>query len=199
MDRVSESFEMPLRCRCGRVRGAARIVPPHAGLRFFCYCTDCQVFANCLKQPDILNSAGGTDIFHIPAGRTTITEGKDQLRSLRLSDRVLRWYTACCNTPVANSAATARFPVVAIVHSFMDTAAVGLSRDQALGPALCRSFERSATGGLPPDAPPPPSLRFFIRRIRYVLGWWLRGLGRPNPFFDEQGAPITQPHLMPKA
>lgn len=176
----------------------AYIVPPHAGLRFFCYCKDCQAFANFLKRPDILNSAGGTDIFHMPAGRVTITEGKDQLRCLRLSDKILRWHTACCSTPAANTAATARFPVVAIIHSFMDTDAAGLSRDQALGPALCRIFEQSATGPLPPDAPPLPSFRFFVRRGRFVIGWWLRDLGRPNPFFNEQGAPITQPHLIQK-
>ncbi len=130
----------------------------------------------------------------MPAGRVTITEGKDALRCLQLSDKAFRWYAECCHTPIANTATTTRFPVVAIIHSFMDTQAIGLSRDEALGPAICRIFETSATGPLPADAPPPPGFSVFARRIWYVLGWWLRGLGRPNPFFDERTTvPLSTP------
>jgi hypothetical protein len=32
-------------------------------------------------------------------------------------------------------------------------------REQVLGPPLCRIYERSGIAPLPPDAPPPPSLR----------------------------------------
>jgi hypothetical protein len=27
-----------------------------------------------------------------------------------------------------------------------------------------------------------------------LLGWWLRGLGRPNPFFDDH-APLSVPRV----
>jgi len=30
-----------------------------------------------------------------------------------------------------------------------------------------------------------------------MLGWWVRGLGRPNPFFDARsGAPLSVPHAV---
>ena len=33
-------------------------------------------------------------------------------------------------------------------------------------------------------------------RIPTLLGWWWRGLGRPNPFFDGQTrAPISEPRI----
>jgi hypothetical protein len=47
---------------------------------------------------------------------------------------------------------------------------------------------------LPPDAPPPPSFGLFMRRGAKILGWWVRGLARPNPFFDDRtNAPLVLP------
>src|SRR5215471_7175400 len=111
-------LDLPLRCRCGRVRGVASDVSPSSGFRFVCYCKDCQAFAHFLKRPDVLDPAGGTDIFQMPPGRVKLTAGTETVRCLRLSDKgVLRWYTDCCRTPIGNTAASPRFPVVAVVHS----------------------------------------------------------------------------------
>lgn len=189
--------DIPLRCRCGRIRGLARAVSPPSGFRFICYCTDCQAFARILERPDVLDPAGGTDIFHMPAAHVTLTEGADALRCLSFSGKVLRWYADCCRTPMANGAATPRFPIVALIHSFMDCAAAGGSRDALLGPPLCRIYERSATGPLRPNELPPPSLRLFARRATKLVGWWMRGLARPNPFFDDFAkAPRSAPQLL---
>lgn len=190
--------DVPLRCRCGRVTGIASDVAPSTGLRFVCYCKDCQTFARLLERSDVLDPAGGTDIFHMPAGRVKLTSGAEFLRCLRLSDRVLRWYSDCCRTPIANTATGPRFPIVAIIHCFMDHQADGRSRDEVLGRPLCRIYERSATGPLPANAPPPPSFRvIFARRASIMLGSWLRGLARPSPFFDElTRAPRAEPRVV---
>jgi hypothetical protein len=190
-------FDLPLRCRCGHLRGVAREVSPAAGFRFVCYCKDCQAFARFLERPDVLDAAGGTDIFQLPPGRVTFTAGTDAMQCLRFSGKVLRWYTACCRTPIANSAFSARFPVVGLIHSIFDHEAGGRSRDEALGPPLGRLYERSATGTLPPNAPAPMSFGLFARRAPLLLGWWMRGLARPNPFFDAlTNAPRTVPRLV---
>jgi hypothetical protein len=179
------------------VHGVARDVAPSAGFRFVCYCRDCQAFAHFLERPDVLDATGGTDIFQMPAGRVTLTAGTGAVRCLRFSDKVLRWYTDCCRTPIANTAAVPRFPVVALIHSFMNHEADGPSRNEMLGPPLCRIFERSANGPLPPHAPPPPSLGLFALRASRILAWWWRGLGRPNPFFDvETSAPLSAPRII---
>ena len=147
-------LDIPLRCRCGRVRGVASDVSPSSGFRFVCYCKDCQAFTHFLERPDVLDPAGGTDIFQMPPGRMKLTAGTDAVRCLRLSDRgVLRWYTDCCRTPIGNTAASPRFPVIAMVHSFMVHGADGRSRDEVLGPPLCGIYQRSAVGPLPPNAP----------------------------------------------
>jgi hypothetical protein len=179
------------------VRGVARAVSPRAGFRFVCYCQDCQAFARFLGRADVLDAAGGTDIFQMPPARLSLDEGCDAVRCVRFSDEVLRWYTDCCRTPIGNTAARARFPIVGVIHSIMDHAAAGRPRHEVLGPPLCRIYERSAVGPLPPEAPPPPSLRLFGRRASLMLGWWLRGLSRPSPFFDEHtGAPRAEPQVL---
>ena len=138
-------------------------VSPSSGFRFVCYCKDCQAFARFLDRTDVLDAAGGTDIFQMAAGRVKLTAGAEALRCLRLSDKVLRWFADCCHTPIGNTAATPRFPMVAVIHPFMDHAGDIHSRDDVLGPPRCSLFDRSAIGPLPSNAPPPPSARIFAQ------------------------------------
>ena len=189
-------LDLPLRCQCGRMRGVASHVSPSSGFRFVCYCRDCQAFARFLDRADVLDPAGGTDIFHMPPARVKLTAGTDALRCLCVSGKVLRWYSECCRTPIANTPARPGFPVIGVVHCFMGHAADGRSRDEVLGPPLCRIFERSAIGALPPNAPPPPSVGLFARRGSKLLGWWMRGLARPTPFFDNR---TKAPRAVPRA
>lgn len=150
-----------------------------------------------LGRLDALDAAGGTDIFQMPAGRVKLTAGADAMRCLSFSRKVFRWYSDCCHTPIANTAASAGFPVVAIIHPFMSHGAGESSREEMLGPPLCRIHEKSATAPLPPDAPPPPSFGVFAYRTSKLLGWWMRGLGRPNPFFDDHTkAPLSAPGVL---
>lgn len=190
------SFDLPLRCQCGRMRGVASNVSPSTGMRFTS-CKDCQAFARFLDRADVLDPAGVTDIVHMPPARLKLTAGTDVMRCLRLSDKVLRWYTECCRTPIANTPTAPGFPVIGIIHSFMDHDGYGRSRDEALGPPLCRIYESSAIGPLPPNSPGPPSARIFGRRALKLLGWWVRGLGRPTPFFDDlTKAPRAVPRML---
>jgi hypothetical protein len=118
--------------------------------------------------------AGDTDIVQMPPGRVKPTAGTEAVRSLRLSDKgVVRWYTDCCWTPIGNTAASPRFPVIAVIHSFMVHQADGRSWDEVLGPPLCRIYERSAVGPLPPNAPALPSLWLFAHRASKIIRWWL--------------------------
>ena len=137
-----------------------------------------------------------TDV-DVARARTRETR-RGAMRCLRLSDKgVLRWYTDCCRTPIGNTAATPRFPVIALVHSFMANGAAGRSRDAVLGPPICRIYERSAVASLPPNAPAPPSLGVLARRASRIFGWWATGLGRPSPLFDDRtNAPRTVPRVL---
>jgi hypothetical protein len=180
------------------VRGVASDVSPSSGFRFICYCKDCQAFAHFLERSDVLDLAGGTDIFQMASGRVKLITGTDAVRCLRLSDKgVLRWYADCCRTPIGNTAASPRFPVVAVIHSFMVHGADGHTRDEALGLPACRIYERSAVGPLSPNAPAPPSLGVLARRASKIFGWWVFGLGRPSPLFDNRtNAPLAVPRVL---
>ena len=108
-------------------------------------------------------------------------------------------YADCCRTPIGNTAASPRFPVIAVIHSFMVDGADGRSRDEVPGPSLCRIYERSAVGPLPPNAPAPPSLGVFASRALKIFGWWMRGLARPTPLFDDRtNAPRSVPRVLAK-
>jgi hypothetical protein len=184
------------------LRGVASDVSSSHGFRFVCYCEDCQAFARFLKRPDVLDGAGGTDIFQMPPARVKLTGGTDAVRCLRLSDKsaVLRWYADCCQTPIGNTAASPRFPIIAVVHSFMAQEAHGRSRDEVLGAPLCRIYERSAVGPLPPNAAAPPSLAVFASRASKMFGWWVLGLARPSPLFDGRtNAPRAVPRVLTRS
>jgi hypothetical protein len=73
-----------LRCRCGRMGGVASDVSPSTGFRFIGYCKDCQAFARFLERADVVDPAGGTDIFQMPPGRVKITAGTHAVRCPRL-------------------------------------------------------------------------------------------------------------------
>jgi hypothetical protein len=76
----------------------------------------------------------------------------------------------------------------------------GRCRDEALGPPLCRIYERSAVGPLPPNAPAPPSLGVFARRASKIFGWWVLGLGRPSPLFDDHtDAPLAVSRVLTRS
>jgi Family of unknown function (DUF6151) len=108
------------------------------------YCKDCQAFAHFLGRAGVLDPAGGTDIFQMPPGRLKLTAGTDAMQCLRLSSKVLRWYTECCHTPIANTAARPGFPVAGVIHSFMDHGAGNRSQDDAALPHL-RTLRRRAS------------------------------------------------------
>ena len=200
MNASTYPLDVPLGCRCGHMRGVASDVSPSNGFRFVCYCKDCQDFARSLKRTDVLDPAGGTDIFQMAGGRMKFISGIDAVRCIRLSQKVLRWYSHCCRTPIANTAANPRFPVVGLIHSFIAYETNDRSLDEVLGPPLCRIYERSAVGPLPPNAPDPPSLGVLARRASRILGWWVRGLGRPTPFFDGRTkSPRAAPHVLTRS
>ena len=192
---TQNSRQLNLRCRCGHVSGIALDVAPASSLRLVCYCRYCRAFAHFLDRPDVLDSAGGTDILQMPPGRVKIVTGADAVRCMKLSGRVFRWYTECCRTPIGNTGSP-RIPLVGLIHCFISGDSADLN--DAVGAPRYRVYSESATGPLPPDAPPQPSNATIVLRVAsLLLGWWMRGLGRPNPLFDAKtGAPLSEPRLL---
>lgn len=187
---------LALRCTCGHVHATATGISPARGLRLTCYCKDCQAFSRFLERPDILDPAGGTDIFQMPVTSLKFTAGQEALRCVHLSSSVFRWYTDCCRTPIGNGAGP-RFPLLGLIHTFISPEMDSVGRNEVLGKPLCRLYDQHALGPLPPDAPPPPSARLLLLRMSRLASWWWLGLGHPNPFFDDKTmAPLSIPHVL---
>jgi hypothetical protein len=127
----------PLHCRCGTLKG---YVVHSAGVnRCVCYCRDCQAFAHFLGRPgEILDARGGTDVIQTRPANVIFTQGRDALACMRLTERgLLRWYAACCNTPIGNTLANHRVSFVGLVHSCLE--GPGASLDDSFGPIRARA------------------------------------------------------------
>ncbi len=186
--------DVHLKCRCGKVQGVAKEVSPHSGSRVVCYCDDCQAFARFLgREVDVLDEYGGTDIYQLTPAQVSITDGAEYLRSMRLRPKgLIRWYTGCCNTPIGNTVSAA-LPFVGMVHNFMDDKG---ARDKNLGAVRLYVHGKFAKGtppvkklyqGIPLSALPRIIFKMIFAK--------LRGKTRPNPFFDNEGHPVSEPVL----
>ncbi len=93
-------------CRCGKLAGEVDVNT--AVNRGICYCKDCQAFAYFLGAPErILDAQGGTDIVQTSPQALTFTAGREHLACMGLTPHgLMRWYAACCNTAIGNTART---------------------------------------------------------------------------------------------
>lgn len=181
---------VPLRCRCGALRGEVE-VGPGTGQRIVCYCDDCQALARFLERDDVLDAHGGSDIFQTRPAGVRITEGADQLACMRLSEKGMhRFYARCCRTPIANTLG-ARAPFVGLASTALDPGA----RESALGPPIARVQGRFAIGGVPAGAHPTVGPGLIARTFAFLARGFLTGSHAPSPFFD---ARTKQPRVTPE-
>jgi hypothetical protein len=180
------------RCRCGKLAG--EVETGAVVNRGVCYCKDCQAFAYFLGASErILDDRGGTDIVQTSPQALTFTTGREHLACVRLTPRgLMRWYAACCNTAVGNTAPNYRLSFVGLIHDCLTNSSQAL--DASFGPALMRVNTQSAAG-----EPKPRSAGVFGAVVR-LGGMMLRarvtGAYRHSPFFSADGAPIAQPKVL---
>ncbi len=192
---MTTTHNIPLRCRCGEVRGTAVEVSGDVGNRIVCYCNDCQSFARFLgRSSAILNPQGGTDIFQMPVNALVITNGIEKIRCLRLTHKGMhRWYADCCKTPIGNTL-TAGWPFVGLISSFIAT---GSNPDAVLGPVRATLHTQHATGDLSDEQRKigmPASV--MLRLLGKMLTWKLQKRQTPSPFFNAQGQALSEPQIL---
>lgn len=180
----------PLRCRCGMLQGHVEL--GGVSNRMVCYCHDCQAFARFLGRPeDVLDAQGGSEVVQTAPHRIRITQGAEHLAVMRLSDKgMLRWYAACCRTPVGNTMDRRSYPFTGLLSACLDT----LPLAPSFGPVRARANTGSAAG--------EPKPRAFgmagavLRILSLVLHSRLSGRYRDTPFFTAAGAPVAQPTVL---
>lgn len=184
---------IPIRCRCGTLQG--EIEPGDVYVRATCYCRDCQAFARALGHGgDVLDPQGGTDILAmLPAG-LRLTAGDAQLACLSLGPKgLLRWHSACCDTPLANTPRDPKTPYVGVLAGCVAGGPEAL--DAAFGPSRIALSTGSARGKV--QATP---LRTGVGVLQIMWGMLrarLRGRHRDNPFFHAgTHQPVAAPRVL---
>ena len=184
----------PLQCRCGTIKGFVDTSKPVN--RAACYCKDCQAFAHYLGRPgDILDGNGGTDVVQTIPAKVTLTQGRESLACIRLTEKgLVRWYAKCCNTPIGNTAANYRFSFVGLIHNCLEVPPASL--DDSFGAVRMWSFTKNAKpvidGGSAFGMVPG-----ILRILVMVLGARLNGAYKRTPFFlADTGTPIVTPKIL---
>ncbi|UEX76396.1 DUF6151 family protein [Spiribacter halobius] len=175
---------------CGSVGG--RIEGSGLHNRGICHCTDCRAFARFLgKGEEVLDAQGGTEIVQLAQWRLRFERGEEHLAAVRLSTKgILRWYAACCRTPIGNTLPTRRVSVIGLVHACLD--AQRLDEDFGNGVAIVHAG--SALG-----SPKPRShgmLGASARLIGIIGAALITGRYRRSPLFDDSGAPRVVPRVL---
>jgi len=183
----------PLRCNCGALAG----VVEHERLanHSVCYCQDCQAFARFLgREADLLDARGGCETIQALPKDVTFQEGVQHLACVRLSETgLLRWYAACCNTPIGNTPATSKLPFVGLARACLESASPTVAK--SFGPVRFCAFTSGARGQ--PKPKPFGVAGFGLWLVRNRLRARFTGGFHKNPFFDTAtDRPIAAPRVL---
>jgi hypothetical protein len=192
---------IPLRCSCGRLRGEIQNVAPECANFVVCCCSGCQRYARFLNREDaLLDEYGGTKVFQVSPASIKITDGMDQLTCLQQTHKgALRWYAACCRTPILNTMPTSGVPFSGVLmDGSVDHEALAHPIEAIVGPLRVtvngkipreKAQERKATVW---------ALLKMIFRFSCISGrWWWRGDHKRSIFFDAHtGQPILAPEKL---
>jgi len=186
----------PLRCNCGALTGAVE----HERLanHSVCYCKDCQAFARFLgREAVLLDARGGCENIQVLPKDVTFREGAQHLACVRLSETgLLRWYAACCNTPIGNTPATSKLPFVGLARACLESSSPTV--EASFGPVRFCMFTSGARG-----RPKPKRFGgagFALWMIRNRLRARFTGGFRKNPFFDTAtDRPVAEPKVLSPA
>lgn len=187
---------MPLTitCQCKKLR--LEVSTP-AGLynnHFVCMCDDCQAYAHHIGAAgEVLDENGGTDVVPVFPARLKIVEGANHLKCVRLTEKgIYRWYAGCCQTPIANSLPAKMGYIGLITNSFSKE-----DYKKYLGPTKAMVFAQFGKLPLPKGSHRRTAPVLIFTAIRKILEMLVRGLRKPNPFFDAAtDAPVVEPHVL---
>ncbi len=179
-----------IQCKCGTVRG--QLSGKGTSNRVVCYCTDCRAFAHFLGRPsEVLDIQGGTEIVQVAQPRLTFSQGKEHLAAVRFSENgLVRWYAACCKTPIGNTLLNPKVPFIGLIHSSLDRSRM----DADFGKSVAKVNTDTATG-----EPKPKSNGLFVSILRFlwiVLSTRISGRYRKSELFIESGTPIVGPTVL---
>ena len=185
---------LELQCGCGQVQLELSAPGAASATRLRCYCTDCQAAARHLGYA--LPAHGGTDLIQTTPDRLRIVQGQEHLAILRLGPKGLcRWYATCCNTPMMNMLPKQGLPFAGVVVHALETVAA----DAAVGLVWGHAFTQSAMPGQGSPAKDAHFAGIGMGIVKRMLGAYLTGRNRINPFLTETRDWIAPIRVLTKA
>lgn len=171
---------------------------PETCTHIVCYCDDCRAFLRELGRDELLDEHGGTGIVQVTPARHRIHFGQEQIRSLRLGESgMVRFFTACCKTPIGNTMGSAKVPFVGIPSAFLDLSSE--ADRAALGPAIGIHGALAlgtATAGTHAKVP----FGVVAKTARMMLRGLVRGATAPSSLYDlASDAPVSHPRVLTKS
>ena len=184
---MAEEKHVDWSCACGRL--SAR-VSTGDGSRVVCYCEDCRAFLHHQRKDEWLDASGGSELFQTTPDRIEIVSGADKLAAVRMTSKgPYRWSASCCSTPFANSFVSSQVPFASIQVPGTDAAA-----RKAFGPVRLRYKAEQATRAAPKDR--GSLYGQMVAVLRRALTARLSGQWKRNPFFDADGKPVSDVHVL---
>ena len=194
MGDVKTATDLPFRCECGQVRGHLENVGLRQGDHIACHCEDCRAFVAYLDAGETtLFATTGTALFNTRGSKLHIDRGLNHLRCIHLTDKpTMRWFAACCNTPLFNTNANNKLP-------FFDLLTARAERDRVdrqLGPITGHLFAQHA-----PNAGAGLRRLSLLGLVRMILPRMIAEVvsrkRRANPLFESRTLkPIVEPHRL---
>ncbi|MCT4559375.1 MAG: DUF6151 family protein [Pelagimonas sp.] len=167
-------------CDCGQTEW--QVSKTAKGSQVVCYCTDCQAHLRHLDRVDLLHD-GGTYIYQTTPDAVTLIKGHENLALQRLGPNgMMRYYTSCCKTPVANTLSKATLPFVGLPLK---------GEDPRLGPVICHAHTDKGTSGRKQTGFAAAGWGILIRAARAILSG-----RRASPFFTDAGEPVIHPTVL---
>lgn len=140
----------------------------------------------------MLDDAGGTDVVPAAPAAVRFTAGVDQVVCMSLSPKgILRWYAACCRTPLGNTPRDPSVPYVGLVTACFGAPSQAV--DATFGPRD-RIVLNTQSATAPVRATPLGFLAGGLRILAGILRAKLRR-ERATPFFDADGHPLREPEV----
>jgi hypothetical protein len=186
----------PLRCTCGAVTGT--VAHERLANHGICYCVDCQAFARFLdRDAELLDARGGCESIPVLPKDVTFHQGVQHLACVRLSETgPLRWYAACCNTPIGGTAATSKLPFLGLSRACLESTAPSVAA--SFGAVQFCLYASGARGQ--PKPKPFGRVGFALWLICNRLRARFTGGFKENPLFDTaRNRPIAEPNLLSTA
>ena len=123
--------------------------------------------------------------------RVVFSQGKEHLAAVRLSDQgMIRWYAACCNTPLGNTLPDPKVSFIGLIHSVLDHAKIA----DDFGKNIAIVNVDSATGESKPKQKGLPGM--VVRFLWIILSMRIGGKYRKSPFFTDSGEPVVSPVIL---